>query len=169
MSYHTHILADSISPNGVRLTSLEVTYPRFVHAELMTHRVFSRNSASSRAIPISKTLEKVKANPAIPIWWGKNQSGMQANEELPDEKKEAAYKEWLAARDAAVIHVEALMKIGLHKQITNRILEPWMWNTIICTATIAPIIIELPEHSYARSELFCEIAANHGSYRKNLQ
>ena len=82
MSYSAKILADSISPAGRRLTTWELTYPRMVHAELMTHRMFSRNSASSRAIPNEKLRRMVAEDPALPVWWGKNQSGMQAREEL---------------------------------------------------------------------------------------
>ena len=82
MSYRVRMLADSIGHNGVRLTTWELTYPRFVHAELMTHRLFSRNSASSRAIPTKKLMQQIRNNPAMPVWWGKNQAGMQAREEL---------------------------------------------------------------------------------------
>ena len=82
MSYNAKIVLDSVGPNGARLTTFELSYPRFVHAELMTHRMFSRNSASSRAIPTEKLLARIKEDPAMPVWWGKNQSGMQAREEL---------------------------------------------------------------------------------------
>jgi thymidylate synthase ThyX len=78
----SEIICDSLNPVGDRLTTFIFEYPRFVHAEFMTHRVFSRNAASSRAIPIEKMIEQVKINPAMPVWWGKNQSGMQAKEEL---------------------------------------------------------------------------------------
>src|SRR3990167_6026175 len=86
--YYAKILADSISPWNCRLTTFEVCYPRFVHSELMTHRMFSRNSASSRAIPNEKLRERVKNNPALPVWWGKNVAGMQAPEELSRESDE---------------------------------------------------------------------------------
>ena len=76
------IVADSMSPEGVRLTTLQLRYPRFILAEFNTHRVFSRNSSSSRAIPVKKMLEQVQTDPAMPVWWGKNQPGMQAREEL---------------------------------------------------------------------------------------
>ena len=76
------IILDSVGPNDARLTTFELTYPRMVHAELMTHRMFSRNSASSRAIPTEKLLARIEEDPVLPVWWGKNQSGMQAREEL---------------------------------------------------------------------------------------
>lgn len=79
------IISDSISPSGVRLTTFQLKYQRFVHSELMTHRVFSRNASSSRAIPISKMIEQVRNDPAIPVEWGKNQPGMQARENLSED------------------------------------------------------------------------------------
>lgn len=135
MAYSAKALADSVSEAGDRLTTMEVTFPRFVLAEFNTHRVFSRNSASSRAIPVAKQLEMIKSEPFIPIHWGANQSGMQADAELSQADQHKAKTEWLTARDLAVQQVEKLLAIGLHKQITNRILEPFMWHTVIVTAT----------------------------------
>lgn len=85
--YSTRVLKDSVAPCGKRLTTWELTYPRFVHAELMTHRLFSRNSASSRAIPTEKLIERVEKDPAMPIFWGKNQKGMQAEVEMSPDRK----------------------------------------------------------------------------------
>lgn len=133
--YSAKIIADSVSRHGQRLTTMEVVFPRMVLAEFNTHRVFSRNSASSRAIPVEKQLRKIKEQPFVPEYWGANQSGMQAEAELIAEDKDAALDEWLAARDSAVAHVEKLLAIGLHKQLANRILEPFMWHTVIVTAT----------------------------------
>lgn len=135
MAYAVKILADSLSPAGKRLTTWQLTYPRFVHAELMTHRVFARNSASSRAIPVAKLMEQVRNDPAMPVWWGKNQPGMQAKEELSPYEREGVEREWLFARDRAVESVESMAMLGLHKQIANRLLEPWMFITVICSAT----------------------------------
>ncbi len=133
--YQAKILRDSISPDGVRLTTMEVTFPRFSLAEFNTHRVKSRNSASSRAIPSEKQIKKIKENPVIPIYWGKNQKGMQANQELSLTEQGSAIKEWLAARDEMVHRAQNLYNLGVHKQIVNRLLEPFMWHTVICTAT----------------------------------
>lgn len=140
MPYGCKILADSVNAHGDRITTMEVTFPRFVLAEFNTHRMFSRNSASSRAIPVKTLLEKVKTDPACPVWWGKYQKGMSAQVELEGEAKVEAQRLWLQARDQAVCHAIMLKDIGgedqgLHKQITNRLLEPWMWQTVICTAT----------------------------------
>jgi thymidylate synthase ThyX len=129
------VVADSLSPAGIRLTTVEVTLHRFVLAELNTHRVFSRNSASSRAIPVRKQLARVLDDPAVPVEFGANQRGMQAGAPLTGEDHDAALGAWLEARDHAVAAVERLQELGVHKQVTNRLLEPFMWHTVIVTAT----------------------------------
>lgn len=129
------IIADSVSPAGVRVTTAEVTLHRFVLAELNTHRVFSRNSASSRAIPVRKQVARVVEDPAIPVEFGSNQRGMQAGEPLAGPAADAARAAWLQARDQAVAAVQQLDALGVHKQVTNRLLEPFMWHTVIITAT----------------------------------
>jgi thymidylate synthase ThyX len=116
-----------------RLTTFELVYPRFIHGELMTHRMFSRNAASSRAIPIDKVIELLQTNPAMPVHWGKNQAGMQANTEI--DNIEGAKLLWLAARDSAINHAIVMRDMGLHKQIVNRILEPYQLIKTIVTAT----------------------------------
>jgi Thymidylate synthase complementing protein len=153
MAYKVRILADSVGPNGVRLTTWELTYPRFVHAELMTHRLFSRNSASSRALPTKKLMQQIRRDPAMPVWWGKNQSGMQAQEELAGWRMWAAKRLWLAARWGALFTAWALAKIGLHKQIANRVLEPWMFITVIVTATEFDNWFKLRCHPAAQPEI----------------
>jgi hypothetical protein len=135
MAHSAKIICDSISEAGARLTTMEIVFPRIVLAEFNTHRVFSRNSASSRAIPIEKMIRMVKEDPYIPSHWGKNQKGMQAEREVSPEERLAATNWWLRARDAAVERAEALKDIGIHKQITNRLLEPFMWHTVIVSAT----------------------------------
>lgn len=153
MAYSCKVLADSISPIGVRLVTFEVTYPRFVHAELMTHRVFSRNSASSRAIPVTKMIQQVQEDPAGPVWWGKNQAGMQAETELHGISLERAKASWLMARDNAVIAAHSLLDAGAHKQIVNRLLEPWMWITVLITATEWDNFFALRCHHLAQPEI----------------
>jgi thymidylate synthase ThyX len=129
------IIADSISPDGVRLTTMEVVMPRIVLAEINTHRQFSRSSASSRAIPIEKMLARVMQDPYIPEEWGQNGKGMQAHGTVSDDVAEVALHHWLTARDHAVDQAERLAALGIHKQTTNRLLEPFMWHTVIVTAT----------------------------------
>lgn len=137
MAFSARVLLDSRSSAGARLTTLEVRYPRFIHSELMTHRVFSRNAASSRAIPIKKMISAVREDPALPVYWGRNQTGMSAREEIAPEVAELAREEWAAALDDALRHAERLAAkdIDLHKQLVNRLLEPFAWITVIITAT----------------------------------
>jgi thymidylate synthase ThyX len=133
--FAARVLADSVSPAGIRLTTLEVRFPRFILSEFNTHRVFSRNSASSRAVPTKKMIERVLENPAMPVEWGVNKAGMSASEILTEEQAELAKEEWLQARDSAVQHVRTLQEFNVHKQVINRVLEPFMWHTVIVTAT----------------------------------
>lgn len=153
MGYECKILADSVNPKGCRLTTFEVTYPRFVHSEFMTHRTLSRNAASSRAIPVKKVLDKVQLDPVLPVFWGKNQAGMQANAELEGDDLIAAKEAWLWTRDQAVIGVERMLKAGLHKQIANRALEPWFWITVLVTATDYSNFFGLRRHKDAQPEI----------------
>lgn len=130
------IIADSINKQGNRLTSYIVTIPRIVLAEFNTHRMLSRNSASSRAIPFDTMLDKVMSSPFIPIKWQKDHSGMQGSEYLEGEDEEMADKRWLAARDSAVANAKILNKnVGITKQFCNRLLEPFLYHTIIVTAS----------------------------------
>lgn len=147
------VIEDSIAENGVRLTTLQLCYPRFIHAEFMTHRVFSRNASSSRAIPVAKMIEQVRNDPAMPIHWGKNQAGMQANEELAPMAQESARQLWMqAARDAASV-AQVMADVGLHKQVANRILEPYQYMHVIVTATEWENFFELRNHPDAQPEI----------------
>jgi hypothetical protein len=151
------IIADSYNPtHEARITTFELVYPRFVHGELMTHRVFSRNAASSRAIPIDKVIELVETTPAMPVHWGANQAGMQAKAEVSD--IERAKTIWLAARDSAVVYAKALRDAGLHKQIVNRVLEPFQLIKTIVTATDFNNWFWLRDHEDAQPEI-AELAA----------
>src|SRR5687768_3636391 len=108
------IITDSINPSGCRLTTMEWTYPRFIHSEIMTHRKLSRNAASSRAIPLTKMIERISNNPVFPLHWGKNQKGMQADEELGLEQKLQAAGNWIRARDIVIERAKAFEHIGIH-------------------------------------------------------
>jgi thymidylate synthase ThyX len=127
------IIADSISNKGNRLTTFELEYPRFIHSELMTHRMFSRNAASSRAIPISKMMKQVLEAPATPVEWGINKAGMQAEELHSDSEKCIAV--WNKAAKRAVESAQELKDLDLHKQLVNRVLEPFQVMKTIVTAT----------------------------------
>lgn len=146
----------------------ELTYPRFIHSELMTHRVFSRNSASSRAIPVKETLRAVWRNPAVPVHWGANQSGMQAKRELEGLRLRIARRIWLLARLPAIVLVWLLTKVGLHKQVANRMLEPWLHMTIVMTATEHENWFKLRNHGDAQPEIH-ELAAQMWKLRKDSE
>lgn len=141
------ILADSITDGGSRLVTWEWTYPRMIHSEIMTHRALSRNSASSRAIPAAKLRERVESFPAIPVHWGANQKGMQADTEIAD--TEAAMNWWLRGRNLMANHHREGERLGLHKQIVNRVIEPWMRITVIVSATDHANLFHLRKHKDA--------------------
>src|SRR3954452_23556453 len=133
--YDAKILKDSISAAGARLTTFEVTIPRIVLAEFNTHRVFSRNSASSRAIPVAKSIEMVEDDPFVPEVFAANQKGMQGDDPLDARNEAEAARVWHDALFDAIFHAKKLEELGLHKALANRILEPFKWHTIIVTAT----------------------------------
>lgn len=154
MGFGARILADSIGPNNIpRLTTFEVTFPRPFLAEFNTHRVFSRNSASSRAIPVEKMIERVMKDPYIPTSWGKNQKGMQAGEEVNEFDAGIARIMWLDARNVAVKQAEDLAQLGIHKQLTNRLLEPFMWHTCIVSSTEWSNFFHLRNNPMAQPEI----------------
>lgn len=135
MTVDVRILADSVNPAGVRLVTWKLTYPRIVHSEFMTHRAFSRNAASSRAIPTQKWLDAVFENPYIPEQWLSNKSGMQAGEPLDETTQLTARGAWLALRDRSLDTAKALNALGVHKQWANRGLEPFQHITVIASST----------------------------------
>ena len=153
MTIQAKIIADSISTAGKRITTFQLLYPRFIHAELMTHRVFSRNASSSRAIPVKKMIDMIRDSPARPIHWGENQAGMQASVELSDEKKVVAKLLWSNAAKKAADIAEAMMNIDLHKQVANRILEPFQHISVVLTATEFDNWFELRAHPDAQPEI----------------
>lgn len=129
------IITDSRTKLGCRLTTFVLTFPRIILSEFNTHRMFTRNSASSRAIPFNKMLDMVKTNPFIPIQWMKDHTGMQGTEYFTGVDCDILEKEWIIARDSAVRQTIELNKCGVTKQIVNRLLEPFMWHKVLLTAT----------------------------------
>lgn len=168
MSSKVKIIADSISTAGKRITTFELEYERFIHSEFMTHRMLSKNAASSRAIPVATMIKQVIDNPAMPVYWGKNQSGMSAKEELSYIEKTSARLSWLSARDAAVKHVEQLVSLNLHKQIANRILEPWAHIKVVATATEWDNFFHLRRHPAAQPEIQALANAMWDAYSTNI-
>lgn len=148
------VVCDSISDaTQTRITTFELEYPRFIHSEFMTHRQFSRNSASSRAIPIAAMHQHILEKPQAPIEWGRNQSGMQARELLPDDIQGLCETEWDNARYTAVAASQRLASLGAHKQIANRITEPFMQMKVVCTATQFSNWFWLRDHADAQPEI----------------
>lgn len=129
------VIEDSIASNGVRLTTVEVRFPRIVAAELLRHRKFSQNSGSSRAIPIRRMLRQVWSRPACPAEWGTNQPGMQAGAELQGWRLWAAKATWRSAARFAALHSWVLMRLGAHKQIANRVTEPYQYISVLISST----------------------------------
>lgn len=153
MTCEAKVIADSVSPEGKRITTMQLKYWRAIHAEFMTHRVFSRNASSSRAIPVAKMIEQVRTDPAGPIHWGANQAGMQAGAELTGNQLEHSKIMWrLAATQAAEV-ASRMMELGLHKQVANRILEPFQWIHVIVTATEFDNFFALRNHPDAQPEI----------------
>lgn len=149
------IIADSISSteNGTRITTLQLKYHRYIHAEFMTHRVFSRSASSSRAIPIMKTIRQVWTDPAMPVHWGKNISGMQAKSELTNIRLYLAKFLWRLSAKTACVAALGFHYIGLHKQIGNRMLEPWQFINVIVTSTEFDNFFKLRIHPDAQPEI----------------
>ena len=155
MSCEVRVIEDSLNPyNGIRLTTLQLRYWRAIHAEFMTHRVFSRNASSSRAIPVSTFLKQVWNEPAGPIHWGANQPGMKARTELTGFKKKFAQFMWKTIGRVVCCLVWLTNKIsGPHKQVFNRLLEPWQYISVIVTSTEWDNFFELRNHPDAQPEI----------------
>lgn len=155
------IVCGSLNEHGQKITTWVLTYPRIIHAEMMTHRVFSRNAASSRAIPALKMIADIEADPFIPVAFQKDHKGMQGTEYFTEDDDKIEYVDgghynrlvelrgdWLNARDSAVRVAKKLSKQGLTKQLVNRLLEPFQWYTAIFTSTEISNFMELRCPSY---------------------
>jgi thymidylate synthase ThyX len=158
MGYFATILADSISPAGHRLTTFQVTFPRIVLAEINTHRMLSRNSASSRAVPVEKRIAAVDADPFVPEAFGRNQKGMQPGEALAGPADDEARRIWRWIREEACSAARDLAELEVHKQYANRLLEPFAWHTAILSATDWDNFWHLRVHPAAQGE-FSKAAA----------
>lgn len=152
MGISAKIIADSVSLQGKRITTFEIEYPRIILAELNTHRMLSKNSSSSRAQPVSAVAEQVGASPFVPWEWGKNKSGMQAEEELSVFDQTIAEDMWNTASNAAVFMSKTLMELKVHKQLANRLTEPFQWMKSVVTATEWDNFFWLRDHPDAQPE-----------------
>lgn len=147
------VIADSISEENKRLITLQLRYPKFIHGEFMTHRVFSRNASSSRAIPVKRLIEDLLRDMALPVFWGSNKQGMQAGDELDGHAREMVEKIWRMGATQAISIAEQLMEWGLHKQIANRVLEPYSCINVVVTATEWSNFFDLRCHPDAQPEM----------------
>jgi Thymidylate synthase complementing protein len=147
------VIADSISPLGVRITTLELSYWRAIHSEFMTHRMFSRNASSSRAIPVRKVLAQVEENPVEPLYWGTDKPGMQAGAELEPAEILRAQEIWREAAATSARFATMLMELGVHKQISNRLLEPFINIKVVVTSTEWNNFFALRDHPAAMPEI----------------
>lgn len=159
MSIEAKIVADSINNKGNRLTTFVVTFPRFILAEVNTHRMLSRNSASSRAVPVLKMIGGVLANPAMPVRWGANARGMQDQGELSPFWAWVARRLWIAGSWLMCGLAYLLSKCGAHKQLANRVIEPWCHTTAIISATEWGNFFNLRVHPSAQPEFQALAAA----------
>lgn len=163
--FNAKIIADSKMEFGHRCTSYLLTFPRYILAEFNTHRMFGRNSASSRAIPFDKMITSVQETPFIPMKWMIDHKGMQGTVYVDDPTAiEIRNEQWLNARNAAVVCAKmlhgSLDELGINdtsdptyapitKQVCNRLLEPFMWHTVACTATEYQNFFALRAHDAA--------------------
>lgn len=177
MACEVKIVADSISGAAKRITTFQLKYWRAIHAEAKTHRQvskngeeyetiiltqddslmsdpnLSRNASSSRAIPVQKMIDQVRNDPAGPVFWGANQAGMQARTELGEREIQHAKLQWLRAAEDMCKRAENLMAIGAHKQIINRLLEPFQYIHVVVTATEWQNFFDLRCHPDAMPEI----------------
>ena len=164
MTITAKIVADSIS-NSNRITTYELEFPRFILPEFNTHRLFSRNAQSSRAVPVKTMLSQIKQNMARPSHWGKAEPGMQAREEHDaivnmshstsklSPIRLRAKEAWIRSGQLACKTAEAFADAGYHKQIVNRLTEPYAHIKVVCTATEYDNFFWLRRHPDAQPEI----------------
>ena len=152
MTISAKIIADSVTEQGKRITTFEIICPRLIWAQILTHRQFSRNCSSSRAQPVKKVIEQIANDPVIPTHFGQNQAGMQAKAEEIKERDEAI-RYWVDAKDHAVRFAKGLAKLGVHKQLANRLLEPFSHVKAVITATELDNFFHLRMHDDAQPEI----------------
>jgi len=175
VAFEAKVIADSLSAGNVRLTTMQLKFPRMVLSEFNTHRMFSRNASSSRAIPVKTLLKRVREEPAMPAKWGKNVKGMQAAQFFEGAELVGVQEDWLKLRDMVADYVEEIFvkKWNLHKQLANRPLETWMHCYVVVTATDWDNFMNLRCHPDAQAEIEAEAQAMrqamHDSEPKRLE
>lgn len=159
ISAKTILRSQNASAPSKVLSTLLLRYPRFIHAEFMTHRCMSRNAASSRAIPVKKIIDDILSDTAMPIHWGAAQKGMQADQECDASVRlvvpggVSRERAWLWARDEAIRIARAFEAAGYHKQVINRLLEPFMHITVLVSSTEWDNFLELRDHKDAEPHI----------------
>lgn len=153
MTIFAKMICHSVSSvNGIELPTIFCRYPKFIHGEVMTHRDFSRNASSSRAIPFNRMVADIRSDMAMPEYWGANQKGMQAAGEIDD--IEGAKAVWRTAFEDVLPHAQYLHdKLNLHKQVVNRLLEPWAHINVLISATRWKNFFALRDHPMAQPEI----------------
>jgi hypothetical protein len=175
MPYEAKVLAHSVSHDAPPLFTMQLRYPKFLHAEELTHRVLStspemietvsipdgfmydrslsRNASSSRAVPVPRLIEDIRRDLAEPLFWGKNQAGMQAAEELDDAAKRLAQDIWRSNREACIRDALDLHALGAHKQLVNRLVEKHGYINVVVTGTNWSNFFALRRHEGAQPEI----------------
>lgn len=153
MTIESKIICDSVGPNRVRLTTFLLKYPRFIHSEFMTHRMFSRNASSSRAIPFERQMKMIEEDIAMPLEFRQNQKGMQAGEAFDEYTQEGMRNQWKTAAKSAIHYAQSLALMGVHKQYVNRLVEPFAHITVVVSATEYSNFFALRHHSMAQPEI----------------
>lgn len=135
--YGARVILDSVNMHGDRLLTVILTIPKWIQAELNTHRLLSRNSASSRARPNHVVMTSIMDNPVIPIRFHRNAKGMQGGLEIEGEDLARAQRAWFSVRDAVLASegYRELIDLDVHKQVINRLLEAWMFTDVVVSAT----------------------------------
>jgi len=165
--FHAQVIADSLSPEGHRLTSIEATFPTRILAEMNTHGLLSKNASSTRAMPIALLIAQVEQCPYEPVFWGKNQSGMQAREELEGEDRRVARLVYDEAILQAIRTAKELARCGLHKQDVNTILMPFSWTKQLLTGTQWANFFALRTHADAHPAMQRIARLMYLAYRKS--
>jgi hypothetical protein len=162
------VIADSINKQGCRLTTFALTYHRYIHSEIMTYRMWSRNASSSRAIPVIKNINHVESLDLYPLHWGATEKGMQAYTEVDEATKQQAMLTWDYARENALVSARKLVELGIHKQVVNRLLEPFNTITTLVTATDYSNFFTQRCHEAAQPEIRVLAEAMEAAYNESL-
>jgi hypothetical protein len=149
------IIEHSINPSNSELITYQLRYWRAIHGEVMTHRVFSRNASSSRAIPVNKIFWQVMKDPAGPILFGKNKKGMQSTEYYGEFMQGLLRFVWNNTGRMVALISKGLEWVGVHKQFANRLTEPWQFISVLVTATEYENWYKLRNHKDAQPEIQC--------------